>query len=459
MVNSYFYSNIAVPTTLSGNINNSVTSATVASTTGWPSSFPYIVALDYGTASEELVRVTANAAGTLTISRAFGGTSAVSHSTGAAVRHVYNAQDATDFRTHEQATAAAHGIAGSFVGTTDTQTLTNKTLTSPTINTASIAGATLSGTLAGSPTFSGNPAFTGTPTFVASSHSGTTTHTGIIQSNQSGSGNVTLATIVTADTFDRWRVYASGLQEWGAGNLARDTNLYRGAADILQTDDNFRSQRSAAANTALSARVSGDSVDRHVTLADGKHSWGSGSGAVDVSLYRQSAGYLQTDGTLEVLGDFFVGGYGQQLFTWKTADTARTTATLADDPHLTSSLAANATYRMQGTLFFYTTDESTADLALGFSVPSGATGRWTAFAQGGGSPSANAGLIRTASQDYATTRTYDAMLQATVTLGLMFNGLVVTTNAGTFAAQWARSAGSGTVTLLQNSWMSLQRVD
>lgn len=459
MVNAYFYSNIAVPTTLSGNINNSVTSATVASTTGWPSSFPYIVALDYGTTNEELVRVTANAAGTLTISRAFGGTSAVSHSTGAAVRHVYNAQDATDFRTHEQATSAAHGIAGSFVGTTDSQTLTNKTLTSPVINTATIAGATLSGTLAGTPTFSGNVSFTGTPTFVASSHSGTTTHTGLIQSTRTNSTDPALAAQVTADTFDRWRVYNSGLQEWGTGALARDTNLYRGAADILQTDDNFRSQRAAAANTALSARVSGDTVDRHVTLADGKHSWGSGSGAVDVSLYRQSAGYLQTDGTFEVLGDHYVGGYGQQLFAWKTSDLSRTSATQAADPDLTFNLAANATYRIMGNLYFYTTDETNADLALGFVVPSGATGRWTAFAQGGGSPSANAGLVRTASQDYATFRTYDAMLQASVTLGLMFGGLVTTTNSGAMAVSWARSLSAGTLTLTANSWFSAQRVD
>lgn len=257
MANAYFYSNIAVPTTLSGNINNSVTTCTVADTTGWPGTTPYIVALDYGTANEELVKVTANAAGTLTIQRAYGGTTAVSHSTGATVRHVYNAQDATDFRTHEQATSGAHGIAGSFVGTTDVQTLTNKTLTAPSITNAAMSGGgSMAGTFSGTPTFSGavvlsgtpsinngaalTGTFTGSPTFSGSPvFSGTPNFTGVLQSTQSLSTNVAIGAIVSADTFDRFRIYGSGLHEWGSGALARDTNLYRNAANELKTDDAF----------------------------------------------------------------------------------------------------------------------------------------------------------------------------------------------------------------------------
>ena len=53
-VNRY-YSSTAVDSTLSGSITNVATSMTVASVSGWPTSYPYTVILDEGTASEELV--------------------------------------------------------------------------------------------------------------------------------------------------------------------------------------------------------------------------------------------------------------------------------------------------------------------------------------------------------------------------------------------------------------------
>lgn len=42
---------------------------------------------------------------------------------------------------------------------------------------------------------------------------------------------------VTGDGFNRFRVDANGKITWGPGNLTQDTNLYRGAANLLQTDD------------------------------------------------------------------------------------------------------------------------------------------------------------------------------------------------------------------------------
>lgn len=54
----------------------------------------------------------------------------------------------------------------------------------------------------------------------------------------------------------------------------------------------------SAADDAFRTRVSGDSNDRHVVDADGKHHWGSGSAALDTNLYRSAANTLQTDDKL-----------------------------------------------------------------------------------------------------------------------------------------------------------------
>lgn len=131
-VNRY-YSSVAIDTTLTGAVNSSATSITVASVSGFPASYPYTLALDYDSSSEELVNVTAAAGLTLTIVRGQDGTTGVAHDAGAAVKHVASARDFREPQEHIAASSAIHGVTGSVVGTSDTQTLSNKTLTTPTI--------------------------------------------------------------------------------------------------------------------------------------------------------------------------------------------------------------------------------------------------------------------------------------------------------------------------------------
>ena len=135
------YSSRSQQTTLASALTSSATSATIVSGTSLlggvtiSAGQTFTVVIDPDTALEEIVDVTAVATNTLTITRNIDGSSGVAHSAGAVVRHMAIGRDYREANTHIESSSGVHGIAStsSVVGTTDTQTLTNKTLTSPTI--------------------------------------------------------------------------------------------------------------------------------------------------------------------------------------------------------------------------------------------------------------------------------------------------------------------------------------
>lgn len=84
--------------------------------------------------------------------------------------------------------------------------------------------------------------------------------------------------------------------------ITGDVNLYRGAANRLQTDDNiyinnnfFYSLRSVITEPVLATQISGDTFDRWYIRADGAQRWGSGTATQDTNFYRDSANKLKTD--------------------------------------------------------------------------------------------------------------------------------------------------------------------
>jgi len=134
------YRSIAEPKTLNGNVTNVATQITLSNVTGLPSP-PYVLVLSPDTASEEAVLVTVDQTGvtspTLKVQRAIEtGATAQTHTSGNEVRHMIVGSDLQLVHDHLDNTATAHGVTGAVVGTTSTQTLTNKTLTTPKINEA-----------------------------------------------------------------------------------------------------------------------------------------------------------------------------------------------------------------------------------------------------------------------------------------------------------------------------------
>lgn len=118
--------------------------------TNWPTGtggYPFYVVIDRGKSTEEKILCASRTGNIITVydngvtnGRAADGTSITSHTANSSIEHCMTATDADEANAHVNASSGVHGLTGTVVGTSDSQTLSNKTLTNPTINGATFTG-------------------------------------------------------------------------------------------------------------------------------------------------------------------------------------------------------------------------------------------------------------------------------------------------------------------------------
>jgi len=261
------YSSRSQQTTLTAALNSTATTMSVVSGSALmggktlSGSETYTVVIDPDTALEEIVDVTVYSSGnTLTITRNIDGSTGQSHSAGAVVRHMAIGRDYQEANNHIEASAAVHGLAGTVVGTSDAQTLTNKTLTSPTITgTGAIAG-----------TFTGN--LTGNVTGTVSGNAGTvtngvyTTDTGTVTSTMIANGTIVDADINSAAAITKTKISGTAITAADTGTV---TSTMIADGTIVNADINSAAaiDKTKISGTAITAGDTGTVTS--TMIADG----------------------------------------------------------------------------------------------------------------------------------------------------------------------------------------------
>jgi hypothetical protein len=225
----------------------------------------YTVVIDPDTALEEIVDVTVYSSGnTLTITRGVDGPTpgtGSAHSAGAVVRHMAIGRDYQEANDHIEATTG-HGATGAVVGTTNTQTLTNKDLSSATntlstsvvtltgsqtLTNKSLTSPTITGTGAIAGTFTGNLTgnVTGNVTGTVSGNAGTvtngvyTTDTGTVTSTMIANGTIVNADINASAAIDKTKISGTAIT---AGDTGTVTSTMIANDTIVNADINSSAQ-------------------------------------------------------------------------------------------------------------------------------------------------------------------------------------------------------------------------
>ena len=103
-----------------------------------------------------------------------------------------------------------------------------------------------------------------------------------------------------------------------------------------------------------------------------------------------------------------------------------------------------------------TTDATNADINVDWTCPTGAGGFWVGVGQPAGATGTD-GTVRMQGSAIDASRSYGAIVSAGNELAIVIDAILITTNAGTYALNWSRTGGSGTLTVMAGSHIELIR--
>lgn len=147
----------------------------------------------------------------------------------------------------------------------------------------------------------------------------------------------------------------------------------------------------------------------------------------------------------------------QPLIVVKTADeSVISTVTLQNDNELVLPVVANATYLLEGCLFF--SSATGADFTFDFAFPSGTTLKWSAFALNANADAFGSGSMVTLALDDGADYTIGGSGTTNI-LTAEPNGLViVSSTAGNLQLRFAQNGSTASnTTVYAKSWMKLTR--
>lgn len=150
---------------------------------------------------------------------------------------------------------------------------------------------------------------------------------------------------------------------------------------------------------------------------------------------------------------------GEVIVKPSTTDRPSTT-TVTDDPHLTTTLDANATYSVE--LHLKVAGLAAADIKTNWTVPSGASGTRNVRGAGTGSTTdsnADNATMRTGVHNFSTDVVYNNIRNTVNSAYVTETGVVTTTSAGTLALSWAQNSSNATATsVVAGSIMTVKRI-